>query len=368
MMNIQCNKTAFFLPIPFLVILNSWLSLCNANENVRDGDPYYYMRLAKEFPHIWDTTFPVLYPLAIKSVNIFCGNYFIASKVLCVLAILFIFAYTYIKNFFWKEMWVIFSTVSFLETNFWTRSETILVPLLLIFSHISYRYLTEVPGKNRKWSLKFVVILMLLCLTKYSCIFIVAAIYAYLAVYFIAKKKILYPLLTACIITTIFVTLYLTYNYYLTGYPTGPRITTWNNKELLNIRLSLFSISYCLNPVVNSRLIFGYKINYIVLFAVSVALYIPLAIHLIRKKLILNHINLYYLNIGIIFLIFTVVSYVTIKLDHLNARLLLPFIFFLYFFIAILIRKKRNMVMISYISLTVCILNNIYIYTHGQTI
>lgn len=367
-MNLALKKTVPFLPIPLLVILNFAFSLKNANENIHDADPYYYLKQAKEFPHIWDTTFPIFYPVVIKIINVFCGDYYISSKVLALLAILFVFIYSYWKDFFWKELWVIFSTVSFIETNFWTRSETLLVPLLLIFSHLSYQYLTkEVKNKNI-WIIKFSLILMLMCATKYSCVFIVGAIYFYLFIHLLIRKKILYPILIACVVTTVFMILYLLYNKYLTGFYAGPRISTWKNTEMLNIRLSFFNIFYCMNPVINSRLIFGYKINYLLLLCISIALYIPLIVRIIRKKLLLNSVNLYFLNIGLIFLILTCASYFITKLDNLNARLLLPFIYFLFLFIAMLLKNKKYMILISYLSLTLSIFDNIYIFTHGQSL
>lgn len=361
------GKTIWFLPIPLFVLINSAISLQNANENIHDADPYYYMKLAKEFPHIWDTTFPVFYPIVIKIINVFCSDYYISSKVVCLLSILFVFGYSYWKKFFWKEIWVIFSTVSFLETNYWTRSESLLMPLLLIFSHLSYQYLTDITKVNKKWIIKFSIILILMCATKYSCLFIILAIYLYLFIYFICKRKILFPLLISSVAATGFMVLYLLLNKYLTGYYTGPRISTWNNTQLLSIRLSFFSAAYCLNPIVNSRLIFGYMINYFLLFFISVGLYIPLVVNLFRRKLILNNINLYFLNIGVIFLILTCVSYFVTKLDNLNARLLLPFIFFLYLFITMIIKNKKNLIWVSYLSLIISILDNIYIFTHGQS-
>jgi hypothetical protein len=345
------KKIVPYLPIPILVIINSIISLKNANENVHDADPHYYMKLAKEFPHIWDTTFPVFYPIVIKIINIFCGDYYISTKVICLLA-----------------LWVIFSTVSFLETNYWTRSETLLVPLLLIFSHLSYQYLIQKTEVNKSWIWKFSLILILMCTTKYSCVFIVAAIYFYILMYFIIKRKILSPLLLSCVVCTIFMICYLLYNKYITGYYTGPRISTLENPQLLNIRLSFFSAVYCLNPVINSRLIFGYTINYLILFFVSIALYIPLIFNIIRKKLIVNSVNIYFLNIGIIFFTLTTASYFVTKIDNLNARLLLPAIYFIFLFVGMLIKNKKNIFLLSYLSLTLCILDNIYVLIYGQSL
>lgn len=367
-MNSFFKKTGLFLPIPLLVILNSILALSTAPEFESLGpgtttDSYYYLKLAKELPYIWDATFPVLYPLVIKIINIFTDNYFIASKIFCLIAVLFVYIYSYLKNFFWKEIWVIFSTASFLETNYWTWSETLYAPLLVVFSHLSYLYLLNPENrKNLIWKLS--IVLILIFMTRYSGMFIIAAIGIYILLYYWIKKKILYPLLISCAISSLFIIFYLFYNKYLTGFTTGPREHSFDMKDTLNIRLSFFNVFYVLNPVINSRLIWGYKINYILLFIISLLLYIPVFVKIIKKQWMLNIRNLYFLNLGIVFLGMNTLSYFIYKIDDLNSRLLLPYIFFIFLFIAIVAKTWKNqyLLLISYLSLTISILNNIYIF------
>lgn len=367
-MNSFLKKTGLFLPIPLLVILNSILALSTASEFKSLGhgttpDSYYYLKLAKELPYIWDTTFPVLYPLVIKITNLFTDNYFLASKIFCLIAILFVYIYSYQKNFFWKEIWVIFSTASFLETNYWTWSETLYIPLLLVFSRISYLYLLN-PENRKNIVYKLSIVLILISITRYSGLFIIVSIGIYILLYYWVKKKILFPLLISCTISALFFIIYLMYNKYLTGYPIGPRAHSLDMKNTLNIRLSFFNVFYVLNPVINSRLILGYKINYILLFIVSLLLYIPVLVKIIKKQWILNIRNLYFLNLGIIFLGMTTLSYFIYKIDDLNSRLLLPYIFFIFLFIAMLAKTWKNqyLLLISYLSIIISILNNIYIF------
>lgn len=359
------NLPYFF--IPFLVFANFILFLEISEENILKADPYNYLRLAEEFPYIWDTTFPVFYPIVIKIVHFFGGDYFFSSKVVAVLSIAFVFIYSYWKDFYWREIWVIISTVSFLKTNFWTRSETLLIPLLVIFSYLSYQYLNKKVKNKRMWLGQFSMILILMCATKYSSIFFVAAIYFYVFMYFLFKRKILYPLLIASIICTVFVAAYLFYNHYLTGYYTGPRSSTWNNTQALNIQSSLFHTFYNMNPVINSRIVFGFKINYFLLFFISIFLYIPLIINVLRGKLILKSFHLYFLSMSVIFLIFTLLSYFITKIDDLNARLVLPFIFFLFLTVSMLIKKKEYLILIAYLSLILTFADNIYILNYGPS-
>lgn len=357
----------FFL-IPVLVFFNFIISLKISNEDITTADEYNYLRLAKEFPYIWDTTFPVFYPVVIKIVNIFCGDYFVASKVVAALSIVFIFIYSYWRDFYWKELWVIFSTVSFIETNFLTRSETLFIPLLLIFSYLSYQFLTNRIRKNKIFILKFSLVLILMCATKYSSIFILAALYFYLLIYFLIRRKILFPILISCAVCTVFFLLYLFHNKYLTGFYTGKRMSTWENRESLNIQLSIFHVFYSFNPFINSRVIFHYKINHFILLFISLSLYIPLIINIIKRTITVKSFQLYFLTIGLIFLMLTLLSYFVTKIDNLNARLLLPFIFFLYIFIAMIVKKKKYMIVISYLSLILSILDNIYILNHGLSL
>lgn len=355
-----------YLVLPVLVLFNFVLQLYVAEnyENIGPAttpDSLHYLTLAKEFPIVNDTTFPTLYPLFIKLINLFVNNYLISSKVFGILAIIFAYCFTIYKDFFWKQIWVVLSTVSFIESNFYTWSETLFVPLLIILAYFSFQYLrTNEKDKNYIW--KFSIILILLFSTKYSALFLIIAIYFFvIMVYFNTKTK-LGSLLIANVITSIFILLNLVENYHLSGYYTGPRVNTAEVMDTLNIKLSLYSIIYNLNPIINSRLIYGYKINYLILFFGTIALYIPILIRLKRLKQI-KIFSCFLLICGLFFLLLTLLSYFITKIDDLNARLLLPFIFFIFLFLLTLeeFKSYKKIYLISYASLIVCISDKIFI-------
>lgn len=326
----------YYLLIPLLIVGIVYLQIISNETLGITPDSLDYIRIADDIPYIKNSLFPIFYPLTIKFINFFTKDYYLATKVICFISIFFAFAYTYIHNFFWKELWLVFCFPSFLDIYHNSWSETILIPLLIIFSHINYKYITQ--QKSRYFMLKNTIVIILMLLTKYSVIGIIFGYGFYFMFDFIFFKKNHILILESLLIVISFFLIYLLVNYLSTGHMMGERITPNYNK--INIRYSFFKIIYNLNPIINDRYIGDYKINYIFLTVLTIIIYLPMTF----VKKIKSQINMAFIFLlcSLFILALTFISSFVIKLDSLNGRLLMPFVFFLFVFLLVAFEKYNQ--------------------------
>lgn len=143
------------------------------NEKGRTSpDSIRYLRFAHNLPVIDNTTTPLGYPAAIKFFTYFGFDEFWGSKIVGILAFLFIIFFTWKKRFFFKESIVLSALFSFLSIYSYTMSEAITLPFVVLFLYTSMLIIT---GKLEKGKAVFYVSLSLIALynIRYSSLFII---------------------------------------------------------------------------------------------------------------------------------------------------------------------------------------------------
>lgn len=327
----------WYYPLPILVFVATYLQLILHNTFGVSPDSIDYVKIATDLPEIKDSLFPLFYPLVLKMVNIFFSDYFIASKVVSAICIIFVFAYTYYFKFFWKELWIILCFPTFLDIFYFSWSENLLLPLMVVFAHINWLYFERKPPK---YFLPInVLIILLMLMTKYSALGICFGYGLFLLVYSMKYKSIPKSAVLSLIIAAVLFAGYLLLNYSQTGDFFGHRIPP--KKTKMNIRYSIFNIIYNLNPVMNDRNIFNFKVNYILLALISISFYFPLLF--IRKAFIRNSKTaLFFLSCSVVFLLFTFASYFRVNIDNLDPRLLMPYVFFILISITIVVHSALS--------------------------
>lgn len=134
-------------------------------------DSIRYMRFAHVFPTIDNTTTPVGYPLSIKLFTYLGMDEFWSSKVIGILAFLFIATFTWKKNFFFKESVIVSALFSFVSIYSFTMSEALILPFVFLFLYTAHLIIT---GKLEKGKAVFYLSLSLIALynIRYSSLFI----------------------------------------------------------------------------------------------------------------------------------------------------------------------------------------------------
>ncbi|KQT33847.1 hypothetical protein ASG22_17250 [Chryseobacterium sp. Leaf405] len=176
------------------------------NEKGRTSpDSIRYLRFAHNFPVIDNTTTPLGYPVAIKFFTYFGFDEFWGSKVVGILAFLFIIFFTWKKRFFFKESIVLSALFSFLSIYSYTMSEAMTLPFVVLFLYTSMLIIT---GKLEKGKAVFYLSLSLIALynIRYSSLFIIGGTGLFGLIFW--KKKYSSTFVISGIIGGIFVVLY----------------------------------------------------------------------------------------------------------------------------------------------------------------
>ena len=144
------------------------------NEKGRTNpDSIRYMRFAHVFPTIDNTTTPLGYPLSIKFFTFFGADEFWSSKIVGIVAFIFILFFTWKKKFFFKESIVLCALFSFLSIYSYTMSEALILPFVVLFL---YTCSLIIEGKLEKGKAVLYLSLSLIALynIRYSSLFIMA--------------------------------------------------------------------------------------------------------------------------------------------------------------------------------------------------
>ena len=176
------------------------------NEKGRTNpDSIRYMRFAHNLPQIDNTTTPLGYPAFIKFFTFFSFDEFWSSKVIGILAFLFIIFFTWKKKFFFKESVVLCALFSFLSIFSYTMSEALILPFVILFLYTASMIIT---GKLEKRKAVFYLTLSLIALynIRYSSLFIIGGTGLYGLIFW--KKKYSSIFIISGIISFAFVVLY----------------------------------------------------------------------------------------------------------------------------------------------------------------
>lgn len=176
------------------------------NEKGRTSpDSIRYLRFAHNLPVIDNTTTPLGYPAAIKFFTYFGFDEFWGSKVVGILAFLFIIFFTWKKKFFFKESIVLGALFSFLSIYSYTMSEALTLPFVVLFLYTS---MLIINGKLEKGKAIFYLSLSLIALynIRYSSLFIIGGTGLFGLIFW--KKKYSSTFIISGLIGGIFVILY----------------------------------------------------------------------------------------------------------------------------------------------------------------
>lgn len=100
-------------------------------------DSIRFMRTAEVFPIIDNTTAPLGYPLSLKLFTYFGIELFWASKIVGILAVLFIIYFAGEKKFYHKETIITTALFSFVSIFSFTLSEALILPFVFLFVYIA---------------------------------------------------------------------------------------------------------------------------------------------------------------------------------------------------------------------------------------
>lgn len=120
----------------FLVVMTVLMIILRflLNEKGRTNpDSIRFMRTSKVFPEIDNTTTPLGYPLSLKFFTIFGFDEFWASKIIGILAYLFIVYFAWKKKFYLIETILIGGLFSFVSIFSYTMSEALILPFIFVF-------------------------------------------------------------------------------------------------------------------------------------------------------------------------------------------------------------------------------------------
>lgn len=354
--------------IPVLLTVNFFVQIYLNPTFGITPDSFDYIEISKNLPLIKNSLFPLFYPLIIKFFNLFFHNYFFTTKFIALFSLLFCLAFTCYKKFYWKQFWILLCLPTFLNIYHYSWSETLLLPLVILFVYISHQFLNK-NMSGRKFVIYNSILLTLMLFTKYSMIGILFGSGIFSIYIYFKKREFFLPIIYSLTITSCLFLSYLIANKYITGEFMGIRIPASNSFYAL--KLSIFNVIYNLNPFINSRTFLRFNLHYIALVLFTTLLYIPILYFSIKKMK--NNLSAHFALIcSASFLFSTIYSFSNVKLDILDARLLMPFTF-LFLVSFILILKERMLIIgkiptvyIAYFSIIISIANANYIFKHRE--
>ncbi|MCU7617181.1 hypothetical protein NZ698_08225 [Chryseobacterium sp. PBS4-4] len=334
--------------------------------NVKDycsHDSQFYFSFAEKLPIVSDSLYPIFYPILLRITNLVFNNYLISYKALTIFAFGLSFLIVKYYNFFWKEFFCLLSFTSFFKIAPWAWSEIIMVPLFIMYMVVNYQLLTSQGQRDKKLIALNIFLLLIMAITKYSSIFILASIMPFcLYLFFKKSKEKAKDYVIIFLSGSILVFIYLLLNKYNTGEFMGIRSAPDFGGKF-NIRLSLSFILFNLNPFFHGRqdhLLGFINFEWQTAYVISTLLLIVWC-YLIRKSLISGYNNkmiMFCLSSSLTFLGLTIYSYLTTRIDVLDFRLLLPFYFF--FFSSLIFSVKshtpqKDVILLLILSLSITI-------------
>ena len=125
-------KISIFILTLVMIILRFLL-----NEKGRvNPDSLRLMRTADVFPVIDNTTTQLGYPLSLKFFTIFGLDLFWASKLIGILAYIFILYFAWKKRFYLKETILVGGLFSYISIFSYTMSESLILPFMFLFLYV----------------------------------------------------------------------------------------------------------------------------------------------------------------------------------------------------------------------------------------
>lgn len=165
----QLLKLSVFILTILMVVLRFLL-----NEKGRvNPDSIRFMRQARVFPEIDNTTTPLGYALSIKSLTFLGPDEFWSSKLIGILAFLFMVIFAWKKKYYFKEILLLGGLFSYVSIFSYTMSEALMLPFVFLFFY-SARQVIIGQYSNAKSLLILVALLVILFNIRYSALFFMA--------------------------------------------------------------------------------------------------------------------------------------------------------------------------------------------------
>lgn len=291
------------------------------NEKGRvNPDSIRYMRTARAFPIIDNTTTPLGYPLSIKFFTFFGFDEFWSSKVVGILAFLFIIIFAWKKKFFFRETIILSALFSFLSIYSYTMSEALILPFVFLFLYTAMLIIT---GKLEKWKAVFYLSLALIALynVRYSALFTIAGTGLYGLLFWKRKYSLSFIISAAigCVFIVLYKFLFIDYfnaNYVKMFLEMGLHTTPQLLIELFQGLCTTF------NPFIHIANPGGGKINYIIygIGFVNILLIIYL---FVKKKL--SDPEFFYVFVSVIGIICSYFIQYFYSVNPIDYRLMAPF-------------------------------------------
>ncbi|OCA77357.1 hypothetical protein BBI01_02545 [Chryseobacterium artocarpi] len=198
------EKNIQILLVIITLVMTIFRFLLNEKGRV-NPDSIRYMRFAHGLPVIDNTTTPLGYPAAIKFFTYFGFDEFWSSKVIGILACLFIVLFAWKKKFYFRESIVLCSLFSFLSVFAFTMSEALILPFVFLFL---YAASLVINGKLSGWKAVFYLSLSLILLynIRYSALFIIGGTGLYGLIFW--KRKYGLSFIISAAIGMVFIVLY----------------------------------------------------------------------------------------------------------------------------------------------------------------
>lgn len=170
------NRLQIFLVIATVVMTILRFLL---NEKGRTNpDSIRFMRTANVFPVIDNTTTPLGYPLSLKFFTLFGFDEFWSSKIIGILAYLFIIYFAWKKKFYLKETILVGGLFSFVSIFSYTMSESLILPFVFVFLYVARQIIIgEINGS--KAFLYLILMLIALYNIRYPALFIIGGVLLY---------------------------------------------------------------------------------------------------------------------------------------------------------------------------------------------
>lgn len=145
------------------------------NEKGRvNPDSIRFMRTARVFPEIDNTTTPLGYPLSLKFFTLFGLDEFWGSKIIGVAAYLFLVFFAWKKKFYLKEIILAGGLFSFVSIFSYTMSEALTLPFVFVFLYVTHQIINE-KLKGSKALIYLSLALIALYNIRYPALFIMFA-------------------------------------------------------------------------------------------------------------------------------------------------------------------------------------------------
>lgn len=295
-------------------------------------DSLSYFEIAKKLPSIQNSLFPIGYPSLLKIIAFITNDYILSYKILNIILISLSFYIPFYYNFYWKQIWCILTFTPFLEIYLHAWSEVVLIPLILLFTILNYKFIKEEISPIRFIIITSVILFGMLIIKYNSIFFLLSTI-----IFSIINKKNRKSYFTLCIISLFLFCVYLFFNYSLTGHAMGARLDPNYSADLF-LKKSLTNAFLTLNPLksfITKNI--TTEIYTSLLQIISFIFLVFIFIKSLKTKF-----SLFLILQTIIFVFLTITSGLNTRIDFLDSRLLLGFYLFFYLsFVSIFNNNKK---------------------------